>query len=175
MDQSKPRGAAAINDELEVGYNPSFERKWRLVEVISHIFMAVIALAALAGLLGRGPLSHRTYSTKDGRLAIDFEPVARYGTSTQVTLHLSASDQEDRPVRVFVSSALVEPLGLQGILPEPVSSEAVGGGIVYDFRIPPGQKEALARFVLKPSVVGPVEVDVRQNLEALSFTQWVLP
>jgi len=174
MADEKPRGAALVNDELEVGYDSAFERKWRTIELVSHGLMAAIVIAALAGLFGRGPLSHRTHWTPDHRFGVDFEPLARYGTTTQVTLHLSSPDP-DVPVDVFVSSALIEPMGLQSIFPRPLDREAIGGGITYRFMIPAGQDSGLARFVLKPATVGPVQIELHQGDASLSFRQWVLP
>ncbi len=171
------RGADAVNDELEVGFDEPFERRWRVVEHLARGGMLLIVLAALGGFFGEGPFSHRTHKTPDGRLAVDYEPLARFGTTTQVTLHLSSSaaDGTIGHVRVFVSTVLVEPLGLQKVLPTPDSTEAVGGGIIYTFAVPPGVDSALVRFQLMPSTIGPVRVDAHQGDEALTWTQWVLP
>ena len=174
----------AIDNELEIGFDQKFERKWRTLEIASQGVMLLIVLAALVGLFGRGPLSHRTHMTSDGRLAVDFEPLARWGTTTQVTVHLSspkdgtAGEGGAVQARVFVSNEIVEPLGLQQVIPQPNATEANGGGVVYDFAIPPGRDGGLVRFVLKPSTVGLVTAEVREGTasgESLSWTQLVLP
>jgi hypothetical protein len=184
MDQNSPiRGAAPVNNELEVGYDAAFESRWRHAELVSHVCMAVIVAAALSGFFGRGPLSHRTHQSEDGRLAVDFEPIARYGTSTQITLHLSPdvlsvgalSGLKPGTAHVVLSSALIEPMGLQQVIPGPTSSEASGGGIGLVFNIPAGQSRAEIRFVTKPNDVGPIRLDVSQGNTHLSFTQFVLP
>jgi hypothetical protein len=177
------RGAAPVDNELEVGYDEAFEARWRHLELASHAGMAVIVAAALAGLFGQGPLSHRTHQTGDGRLAVDIEPITRYGTSTQITLHLSS----DRPsvrgqsstfsgtAHVILNSALIEPMGLQQVIPAPVSSKAVAGGIELVFNVPSDATRAAVRFVVKPNHVGPVRLEVRQADEDLAWTQVVLP
>jgi hypothetical protein len=184
VNQNSPaRGAAPVNNELEVGYDAAFESRWRHAELVSHICMALIVAAALAGLFGRGPLSHRTHQTEDGRLAVDFEPIARYGTSTQITLHLSPdvpsigalSILEPGTAHVVLSSALIEPMGLQQVIPSPASSEAVGSGIGLVFNVPAGKKRAEVRLVIKPNDVGPIRLDVSQGSSRLSFNQFVLP
>jgi hypothetical protein len=184
MENKSPlRGADPVNNELEVGYNAAFESRWRHVELTSHAFMALIVAAALAGLFGRGPLSHRTHQTDDGRLAVDFEPITRYGTSTQITLHLSpdpAAMGDQREVthgtaRVVLNSALVEPMGLQQVIPRPESTEAVGGGIAFVFNLAPLGQRATVRFVVKPDDVGPIHLDARQGATRLGWTQFVLP
>jgi hypothetical protein len=184
MEQHTPaRGAAPVNNELEVGYDEAFETRWRHLELASHVGMAVIVAAALAGLFGQGPLSHRTHQTEDGRLAVDFEPITRYGTSTQITLHLfsdrpSVRAQRSAPpgtAHVILNSALIEPMGLQQVIPSPVGSEAVVGGIELVFNVPHDETRAAVRFVVKPNHVGPVRLEVSQADEDLAWTQVVLP
>jgi len=180
---SPVRGAAPVNNELEVGYDAAFESRWRHAELVSHVCMAFIVAAALSGVFGRGPLSHRTHQSEDGRLAVDFEPIARYGTSTQITLHLSPdvpsigalSGLEPGTARVVLSSALIEPMGLQQVIPSPASSEAVGGGIGLVFNIPAGKSGAEVRFVIKPNDVGLIRLDIARGNTRLSLTQFVLP
>jgi hypothetical protein len=184
VDQNSPlRGAAPVNNELEVGYDPAFETRWRHLELVSHAGMAVVVAAALAGLFGQGPLSHRTHQTEDGRLAVDFEPIARYGTSTQITLHLSSDTPgigvqgagAPSTAHVVLDSALIEPMGLQQVIPLPARSGAVAGGIEFVFNVPEGKARAEVRFVTKPNTVGPVRLDVSQGNAHLSWTQFVLP
>jgi hypothetical protein len=169
------RGAAAVDDELEVGFDRDFEARWARAQIISHVVMIVIVIAALIGLLGRGPLSHRTLWTPDGRLGVNFEPLARFGTSTRVTLHLSAPGGNPAQARVILSSSIVEPMGLQQIIPAPVGAEAAGRELAYTFDIAPGKDSGLVRFVFKPATVGPVQLYVKAGVDSISFTQWVLP
>lgn len=173
--QSPLRGADAINDEFEVGFNAAFESRWRRAELIGRWVMVLLVAAALAGLLGRGPLSHRTSRTPDGRFAVDFEPVARFGTATQVTFHVAAGDHATPGlVRVFLSSGIVEPMGLQTTLPRPSGTEARDGGMVYDFRVP-SEGEALIRLVLKPAAMGLIPLEARADGQVLRWTPFVLP
>ncbi|MGA7806030.1 hypothetical protein, partial [Bradyrhizobium sp.] len=91
---------------------------------------------------------------------------------------LSAGEGGSSRARVFISNVLIEPLGLQQVVPQPNRTEAMGGGAIYDFAIPPGQDSALVRFILKPSSVGPVRAEIREGGpagEGLSWTQLVLP
>jgi hypothetical protein len=171
-DKSPVRGAAVVNNELEVGYDAAFESRWRHIELTSHVFMGVIVIAALGGVFGRGPLSHRTHQTPDGRLAVDFEPIARYGTSTQITMHLSPDTLGT--ARVVLNSTLIEPMGLQQIIPSPKSSEAVADGIAFVFDVAP-RGDTAVRFVIKPNDIGPIRLAVSQGAIHLAWTQFILP
>ena len=169
------RGASAVDDEVEVGFDADFEVRWARAETISHGVMVLVVLVALTGLLGHGPLSHETIWAPDGRVAVDFEPLARFGTSTQVTLHLSSQPGILDRVPVVLSSSVVEPMGLQQIIPTPVISRAAGRELAYSFDISPGKDSGLVRFVFKPGVVGPINLYAKVGQDTVSWTQWILP
>ncbi len=169
------QGADRINDELEVGFDAGFERRWVWVQRAGVTFMLAIAIASLFGLLGRGPFSHRTERTAESGLAVDFEPVAREQTPTQVTLHLH-NDTESPEMQVFIGTTTIEPMGLTRILPQPVSTRSVVGGLVVSVAVPPGTTDALLRLILQPG--NPGLIQQQANLVGqppIRWTQLVLP
>lgn len=164
-----------INDEFEVGFDPVFEDRWHRVEVIGRFVMGGFVLLAFLGFLGRGPFSHHSQAAPDGSLSVDYEPVARYGTATQVTLHLRPLSGESR-VDVWINAKFVEPLGLQRILPRPLREQAGYGGMELSFAIPPGERDALVRLVAEPATVGPVTLTAHLgDHEGLRWTQFIVP
>ena len=180
------RGAdAGLDEDIEVGFDAGFERHWHKAETVGHGIMALFVVAGLAGLLGRGPFSHRTVVAADHALSVDYEPMARVGTGTQVTLHLSglAGGRIRAPappgtvaVGLSFDSAVVDPMGLQGLYPNPAESVPGQGSIDYVFDVAEGEPDALVRLMFKPTQVGPVHLWVRQNGgPAVAWTQWVLP
>lgn len=175
-DPPPPRGADPVDDELEVGYDLAFERSWHHAELAGRVVIALVVAAGLAGLLGRGPFSHHTASADHGSLRVDFEPVARFGTPTQVTLHVRPPPEQPREVDLRLSSSLVEPLGLQSVEPRPVRSWSEQGDLVVRLALPQGEAESLVRLLLRPSVVGPqwLTAEVGSGT-ALHWTQWIMP
>ena len=133
MDTSvdPPRGASAVNDELEVGFDAKFEASWNRLERLGRWIMLLVVVTGLAGLLGAGPLDHR--SLHAGGVSIDDQPIARFGTSTQITLHLPP-DPTGRGTTVRFSSTFFEPLGVRGMVPRSASEAAVDGGVEAVFR-----------------------------------------
>lgn len=122
MPDTHLRGADAVHDgELEVGFNEPFERSWRRAEQVGRVAMLLVVVAGVAGLMGKGPFSHRTSATADKALAVDREPVARYGTATMVTLHLDmAKLAPGHDWTVHLNGAFVEPMGLHEVAPVPL-------------------------------------------------------
>ena len=169
------QGADKVNGELEVGFDEAFEKRWRRAEQAGRIVMVVFVVASLIGLLGRGPYSHQTKKLDDLSLAVDFEPVARSQTGTQVTFHLKNST--DQPtLNLFIGSKMIEPMGLQRILPQPVTTQAVPGGLLLAIAVPPQTGDASLRLVLMPVDIGRTELVARlQGHASLHWTQVVVP
>ena len=169
------QGADRVNDEFEVGFDSHFERRWRRAELIGHAVMALFLVAALAGLFGRGPLSHHTEGSAASGMSVDFEPFARSQTGTQVTLHLANTTQSPM-LDVFIGGNSVEPMGLQRVVPEPVDRRAVDGGIVLSIAVPPGTRDGQVRLMLQPVSLGPNHLMATLAGHApLRWTQFVAP
>ncbi|MBP0494206.1 hypothetical protein [Roseomonas indoligenes] len=184
MDGEAPRGADPIGSGFEVGFDESFEKRWYGIELLGRGVMIAFVAASLAGLLGRGPLSHHLVETPESGFAVDYEPVARYGTDTRISLHLPAEAPVLRPgtqpgpnqILVHFPSALVEPMGLQSVWPRPVRQEAEHDGIAMTFDLPPGEPDPMVRLSLRPATVGRVTLSARAGTRpALTWTQTVLP
>ena len=118
--------------------------------------------------------SHESQTAPSGASA-DYEPVARYDTPTQVTLHLHPAPGQ-ATVAVRIDTGFVEPMGLATVQPLPVSSASHQGGIAMVFAVQPGKGDTLVRLNLKPTVVGPVSLSATVGDAApLQWTQVILP
>ena len=185
MKDAPQRGADVVNNELEVGFDAAFEGRWRKTELAGRVVMVLVVAAALAGLLGQGPFSHHTARTPDRLLSVDYEPVTHFGTGTQVTLHLSSAAASGGtsgaspatvPVRVSVNTDIVEPMGLQDVVPQPSRSRTEHAAVDWTFDLPAGERDALVRLMVKPAATGPIHLWARlEGGEAVTWTQVVLP
>ncbi len=178
-------GADRVNDELEVGYDQGFEARWTIAQRVGLAVMILFLLVCLSGLLGRGPLSHRTATSQDGSLHVDYEPVAREGTPTQITFRMANPGDAPTPVSLFVSGTLVEPLGLAHTVPETTSTMVGSKGLVLRFTLAPRQADAKIRLDAMPGSAGIVEpeawlgadtaADPPDRRHEVRWTQVVLP
>ena len=175
MPDEPLRGADRVNDELEVGYDLVFEQRFHYAEIAGRVFLVLVVGLALSGLLGRGPLSHETVRTPDGGPSADYEPVARYDTPTQVTLHLHPAPGQSTTT-VVVDTGFIEPMGLTALQPTPLASVAHRGGLALTFAVQPTEADTLVRLELKPSVVGTITMSATvDDAPPLAWTQVVLP
>jgi hypothetical protein len=181
MQDGVLRGADPINDELEVGFNAAFEARWHWFELVGRLVLAAVVAAGLAGILGSGPYSHRRDCPRGGSItAIDFEPIARFGTPTQITFHIrpgtGAVVSGGHSVLLTLSTAFVEPFGLQQTQPAALRVSASRGDLALTVLTQDTGQDALVRVTGKPSQVGPLRLTARIGAEApVTITQFVLP
>ncbi len=169
------QGADRVNDEPEVGFDEPFERRWVWAERAGRLVMVLFVAAGLAGFMGHGAYSHRTAKSAESALAVDFEPVARSQSATQLTFH-SDNPTSEPTLDLFIGANLVEPMGLKSIIPQPVSTQVVQDGLVMMVAVPPGAHNAEFRLVLEPNAVGDNVLEARLDGHAmLHWSQFIAP
>jgi hypothetical protein len=150
---------AKIDDELAVGEDLAFQRRWWSFEKWVWRLFALIVLADLLGAFGRGPLANASKSTPDRALIVHYERIERFSTPSILEIHVSPSAVDHGEIRLWVSTSLVSRLGNQRIIPEPASSQIVKGGVVYTFAS--GSDPSLIAFALQPADAGISHLTIR--------------
>jgi len=122
-----------VADELAVGENLAFQRRWWTFErIIWPIFLLIVVFDLLGG-LGHGWLAKAKATTAGGALTLDYERIERANTPSTMTLHFSPAAIRDGQIKVFVSDSVVQELGAQRIAPQPAVSAVGEHGINYTF------------------------------------------
>ena len=174
MDQQAPlRGASVVNDEVEVGFDEQFETTWARVEQAGRIAMCILVVVGMAGAFGAGPIDHARLGDV-ARGAVDYQPIARFGAPTQVTLHLPPVVHDGRMV-VTISSNFLEPFSLQSIAPQPLDQRTVEGNLQLTFSVSGGGIGNFVRLHGKPAQIGPIPLAVEMPGQSIRFRPWVLP
>jgi MFS family permease len=78
-----------IDDQIAVGEDLEFQRKWWRFERIVWSIFVVILICDLLGLFGRGWLAKATRTTPDGALKLNYERIERADTPSIMTLHFN--------------------------------------------------------------------------------------
>ena len=167
------RGASVVNDEVEVGFDEAFETSWARLEHAGRIAMSLLVALGLAGMFGAGPLDHARIGHAM-RGAVDYQPIARFGSPTQLTLHLPPVAHDSQMV-VTISSSFLEPFGLQSIAPQPISQLTAEGKLQLTFAVSGGGIDNFVRLHGKPAQIGPIPLAVDMPGAFLRFRAWVLP
>ncbi len=162
--------------DLEISNDPEFQRReWSAQRVGWVVWLAVI-VAALAGLMGEGPLSDATAGAEDDLLRVQYHRFVRHAAPRTLKIQLQPGAVQGKQARVWINQEYLEGLEIQDITPEPSSVEAASGRVIYVFDLDKKGEPATILFDLEHESIGRkvarVGLDDRQ---VVSFTQFVYP
>lgn len=139
-----------INDEVAVGEDLDFQRKWWKFESFMWWLILLVLLLNFAGVFGRGPVAHATIA--NDAMLVKYERVERTGTPSILEVQFQPTVLGREHVKLYVSQSVVDELGAQRVIPSP-SDTAVGrGGLTYSFSA--DEAPGAVQFALQPSRPG---------------------
>jgi hypothetical protein len=150
---------AKVNDEIAVGSDPEFQRRWLHFERGLWIVFTVLVLLDVLGFFGRGYMAKGKAHTTDGTLNVQYERIERYSTPSIMTVQFGPSAIHEGKVQLWVSEGVIKSLGTQRVVPQPASSVVGQGGILYTF--PVTSPPVSAGFQLEPTSPGLFEINLR--------------
>jgi hypothetical protein len=141
------------------------------------IIMGFVLLLAIAGVFGRGPIDHATAADNDNQFRVDYAPVILFRTAAVLTLHLSPSlAGSDHLVHVRASEALLAPLQIQRVNPQPAQWGADASGLEMAFRLLSATGERTVELEIEPGAVGLFDVSIAAGKSPpVSMHELVLP
>jgi hypothetical protein len=143
---------ARVNDEVAVGEDLEFQRKWWRFENAAWIIFTLIIVLDLCGLFGRGPLAKAERRAGDGTIDVKYERIERTDSPSIMTIQFGPSAIKEGEIRLYVSDSVVKPLGTQRVIPAPQSTLIGDGGLTYTF--PASKPPASVDLALQPSGPG---------------------
>ena len=150
---------AKVNNEIAVGSDLAFQRRWWRVERIVWVFFLCIVICDALGVFGRGPMAKATLDASNGAFQVKYEWVERFRTPSIMSILFSDKAIHNGQVQLWLSQKFVDPLGNQRIIPQPVSSRPVSGGILYTFdmgsqHLGQENQQPTVQFALEPGTTG---------------------
>lgn len=144
------------------------ERRTWLIQRIGWAVMAAVALGALLGGLGGGPLARREFAAEGVRL--EWPGTVRLTTPARLTVRAVPSADS---LALTLDNRLLEGIALERWTPAPVRTAVTAGGIVAVFASEPGDTVAVVARLLperlgrQAGTVGVDGVDHRISLLVL--------
>ena len=122
----------ARKDDFATGMLESmpFQRREWVIQRVGWALMALVLLAGMLGLFGRGPLGQRT--SANAALQVEYEWLARRDSQTTWTLTPLRPPADGR-YRVALDANWARHFRFHSIQPEPVSAQLEEGRWVYEF------------------------------------------
>jgi hypothetical protein len=166
----------ASDDGLEIEQDLTFQRReWRIQRVVWFL-LAVLLVAALAGLLGPGPLS------STARQASGFEVHYLRFTRWQAphTLTITLQPSAAQTVALSINRSYLDSMQVQQITPQPASVKLSGDNYVFLFDTRGAQLPTDIAFDLQPSSMGTVHASITlltpgSSSASVHLTQLVYP
>jgi hypothetical protein len=152
---------AKVNDEVAVGEDLDFQRKWWRFENAAWVVFTLIIVLDLLGVFGRGPVAKAEHRTADGSMDVKYERIERTDSPSIMTIDFGPSAIRDGEIKLYISNSLVKALGTQRVIPAPKDSVVGNGGITYTF--PASKPPASVDLALQPA--GPGVFDFAVGIE----------
>lgn len=147
-------------------------REWR-TERIGWVAMLALVVAALAGLLGTGPLSHA--DAGDDRLRVAYERTIRRQAPARLKVQLPAGAAEGAEAWLWIDRAYADAVAIQKITPAPLAVEAAGDRLGYRLALDPS-RSTVVELALEPEAMGAQRARLWLDGEPpVSFDQRILP
>jgi len=171
MPQSPPPDGAEIHQDL-----PFQQRLWKFQRIAWGV-MAAIAVAALLGLFGTGPLDEATAGREGSPLWLEFNRFGRLQSETStLKVHLGPHAAVGSQARFWLGRDYLESIQIQQITPRPESVEAGPDRDTFVVRVSDPSRDSLVTLYFDPEKMGPLPG--RGGLEGgkpLTFSQFIYP
>jgi hypothetical protein len=112
---------------LEIETDSAFQERLWTLQRVAWVLMALVVIAALIGLTGRGgSYAHATVEAEGDGVALDYPRIARWQAADQMVLRIP--DPSGDRIDVTLSGKFAELFTVESVQPQPASSAAVADG-----------------------------------------------
>jgi hypothetical protein len=115
--------------------DPQERRRTRIVHYIGAALFVLVLLSALAGLLGKGPLSKQMAGAPGDPLHVEYLRFIRYQGPVEIKIHIGPEATTNGFVQLQLSRAFVEKVEIERIDPEPEWQSAGADAFTYGIRV----------------------------------------
>lgn len=145
-DSPTPAGPASLPPAMrQMEADVPFQRRVWIGERVAWVGLALLSLAGLLGVLGRGgPFSEAEVVTPDGALRIRYERFQRMLAPATFRIQLGPRPPAGEVVEVRFGTDVLEGWRLVGLMPSPASSRGVPGGLAFSLPVSVGAGQVLS-------------------------------
>lgn len=144
--------------DLEIDQDLTYQRREWVFERVGWGVMLLIVLAALAGLIGKGPASDATAHAEG--LRVEYERYLHYHASTALTVRVDGSETDRDEIRLGISREFLERVEVTQIAPESLRVETAGDRQVFVFRVAERGAPAAVTMRFEPDKPGSLAAEV---------------
>lgn len=140
---------------IELAEDMKFQRvSWR-VQRAGWLLMLAVAVAAMLGLFGQGPLAKGNAGDASSGFSIGFERFTRLSAPQSLDIEIGpAARTTDSSASLWIDRDWLDAHEVNNILPEPESSSLLADRVVYTFTAPASGGSLKVRFRLEAREFG---------------------
>jgi hypothetical protein len=143
-----PGPAPPVVDGLQIDQALDFQRRFGRFQRVAWWLLALVPIAAIAGLFGGGLFSKVTAGSDRAGVTVVHERFGRLTADTELELEFA---RPSRTTDVEISRAFLDRYQMSEIRPEPQRVRTLADAVVFTFAAAPGGR---ATFFLQPDAVG---------------------
>ena len=143
-----PGPAPPVVNGLQIDQALDFQRRFGRVQRVAWRLLALVPVAAVAGLFGGGLFSEVTAGSGRDLAKVTYERFGRLTADTTLEVELA---RPSRSTDVTISRSFLDRYDTSAVRPEPVRVTTLEDAVVYTFAAAPAGR---ATFFLQPDAVG---------------------
>src|SRR5215211_927311 len=143
-----PGPAPPVMHGLQIDQALDFQRRFGRVQRVAWWVLALVPVAAIAGLFGDGLFSEVTAGSERAGGTVTYERFGRLSADTKLEVELA---RPSRATDVAISRAFFDGYDTSEVRPEPVRVRTLPDAVVFTFAAAPAGR---ATFFLQPDAVG---------------------
>ena len=143
-----PGPAPPVVHGLQIDQALNFQRRFGRVQRVAWWQLAMVPVAAIAGLFGDGLFSEVTAGSERAGGTVIYERFARLTADTKLELEFA---RPSRTTDVAISRAFLDRYDMSEVRPEPVRVRTLPDAVVFSFA---GASAGRATFFLQPDAAG---------------------
>lgn len=160
--------------DIEIEQHPDFQRReWR-AQRAGRIVMLLVALGALAGVFGRGPLSHASAEAPNGDFRVEYERFVRRHAPTRLVLRLGPERVREGRATFWLDRDFAERLEFRAYQPEPSSVAVDDDRLLLEFTLA-GSDSAVVVIEFEPDRPGRSRGTAGIGDASVALAQFVFP
>ena len=143
-----PGPAPPVVHGLQIDQALNFQRRFQRVQRVAWWLLALVPVAAVAGLFGDGLFSEVKAGSERAGGTVTYERFGRLSADTKLELELA---RPSRSTDVAISRAFLDRYEMTEVRPEPLRVETLPDAVVFTFAAAPTGR---ATFFLQADAVG---------------------
>jgi hypothetical protein len=143
-----PGRAPPVVDGLQIDQALDFQRRFGRVQRVAWWLLALVPVAAIAGLFGGGLFSEVTVSSERARVTVTYERFGRRTADTELELEFA---RPSRTTDVAISRTFLDRYDTSEVRPQPLRVRTLADAVVFTVAAAPASR---ATFFLQPEAVG---------------------